>query len=244
MKGLIYKEFLLGKKNYLGFLAFGIGVAILGVLVGLGTRFGNLQDYTMEDKNYFYNMFAYFTYVLLLLVSAESCTSIARDKTSGWKKIEYTMPVSAVKRGGAWYLVGGMVLAGCFLAGLMNTGLMALMFGQAVTETIIKNMALILLGFVMVFCIILPLYQRFDGKSLERTWCTMVVVCAIVVLIVALVIGLKYDDPEQLRAFFKSIVEKAKEFIDGFFFLSPITMPLLLIGSFALSVRWYQRRGK
>lgn len=244
MKGLIYKEFLLGKKNYLGFLAFGIGVACLGILVGLGTRFGNLQDYTMEDKAYFYNMFAYFTYVLLLLVSAESCTSIARDKTSGWKKIEYTMPVSAVKRVGAWYLVGGMVLAGCFLVGLMNTGLMALMFGQAVTGTIIKNMALILLGFVTVFCLILPLYQRFDGKALEWTWCTMVIVCAIVVLIVVLVIGLKYDDPEQLRAFFKSIVEKAKEFIDGFFFLSPITMPLLLIGSFALSVRWYQRRGK
>ena len=28
-------------------------------------------------------------------------------------------------------------------------------------------MALILLGFVAVFCLILPLYQRFDGKALE-----------------------------------------------------------------------------
>ena len=121
---------------------------------------------------------------------------------------------------------------------------MALMFGQTITAAMLKNMVLILLGFMAMLLLVLPLYQRFDGKSLERTWNTMVVVCAIVVLIVALVIGLEYDDPEQLRAFFKSIVEKAKEFIDGFFFLSPIIMPLLLIGSFALSVRWYQRRGK
>ncbi len=170
MKGLIYKEFLLGKKNYLGFLAFAIGLACLGILVGLGTRFGNIQDYTVEEKSSFYNTFVYFTYVLLLLVSTEICTSIARDKTSGWKKIEFTMPVSPIKRVGAWYLTGGMVLAGCFLVGLMNTGLMALMFGQAVTGTIIKNMALILLGFVTVFLLILPWYQRFDGKTLERTW--------------------------------------------------------------------------
>ncbi len=244
MKGLIYKEFLLGKKNYLGFLAFGIGVASLGVLVGLGTRFGNIQDYTVEDKAYFYNIFVYFTYVVLLLVASEICISIDRDKRNGWKKIEFTMPVSPIKRVGAWYLTGGMVLVGCFLVGLMNTGLMTLMFGKFMTGDILKNMVLILLGFMAVLLLVLPLYQRFSGNALERTWSTMVVVCAIVVLIVVLVIGLKYDDPEQLRAFFKSIVEKAKEFIDGFFFLSPIIMPLLLIGSFALSVRWYQRREK
>lgn len=244
MKGLIYKEFLLGKKNYLGFLAFGIGVAILGVLVGLGTRFGNLQDYTVEDKAYFYNVFVYFTYVVLLLVAFEICISVDRDKRSGWKKIEFIMPVSAVKRVGAWYLTGGMLLAGCFLVGLMNTGLMTLMFGHFMTGNMLMNMVLILLGFMAVFLLVLPLYQRFDGKSLERTWSTMVVVCAIAVLIVTLVIELKYDDPEQLRAFFKSILGKAKEFIDGFFFLSPIIMPLLLMGSFALSVRWYQRRDK
>ena len=244
MKGLIYKEFLLGKKNYLGFLAFAIGMACLGILVGLGTRFGNIQDYAVEDKARFYNIFVYFTYILLLFATAELCISIARDKTSGWKKIEYTMPVSPIKRVGAWYLTGGMVMAGYVLIALMHTGLMALMFGQTITAAMLKNMVLILLGFMAMLLLVLPLYQRFDGKSLERTWNTMVVVCAIVVLIVALVIGLEYDDPEQLRAFFKSIVEKAKEFIDGFFFLSPIIMPLLLIGSFALSVRWYQRRGK
>ena len=244
MKGLIYKEFLLGKKNYLGFLAFAIGMACLGILVGLGTRFGNIQDYTVEDKARFYNIFVYFTYIVLLLATAELCISIARDKTSGWKKIEYTMPVSPIKRVGAWYLTGGMVLAGYFLIGLMNTGLMATMFGQEVTGTVLKNMALILLGFVTVFLLILPWYQLFDGKTLERTWSTMVIVCCLSVLIVALVIALKYDDPEQLRAFFKNILRKAQEFIDGFFYLSPIIMPLLLIGSFALSVRWYQRREK
>lgn len=244
MKALIYKEFLLGKKNYLGFLAFAIGMACLGILVGLGTRFGNIQDYAVEDKARFYNIFVYFTYVVLLLMAAEICISIDRDKISGWKKIEFTMPVSPIKRVGAWYLTGGMVLAGCFLVGLMNTGLMALMFGQAVTGTVLKNMALILLGFLTVILLILPLYQRFSGKMLERTWSIMVIVGGIVVLIVVLVIGLKCDDPELFRAFLKNTLRKAKELIDILFSLLPIIIPLLLIGSFTLSVRWYQRREK
>ena len=244
MKGLIYKEFLLGKKNYLGFLAFAIGMACLGILVGLGTRFGNIQDYAVEDKARFYNIFVYFTYILLLFATAELCISIARDKTSGWKKIEFTMPVSPIKRVGAWYLTGGMVMAGYFLIGLMNTGLMALMFGQTITAAMLKNMVLILLGFMAVLLLVLPLYQRFDGKTLERTWSTMVIVGGIVVLIVTLVIYFKYDDNEQLGAFFKSIVEKVGEFADVFFFFSPIIMPLLLMGSFVLSRRWYQRREK
>lgn len=244
MKGLIYKEFLLGKKNYLGFLAFAIGMACLGILVGLGTRFGNIQDYAVEDKARFYNIFVYFTYVVLLLMAAEICISIDRDKISGWKKIEFTMPVSPIKRVGAWYLTGGMILAGCFLVGLMNTGLMALMFGQTITAAMLKNMVLILLGFMTVLLLILPLYQRFSGKMLERTWSIMVIVGGIVVLIVTLVIYFKYDDNEQLGAFFKSIVEKVGEFADGFFFFSPIIMPLLLMGSFVLSRRWYQRREK
>lgn len=244
MKGLIYKEFLLGKKNYLGFLAFAIGLACLGILVGLGTRFGNIQDYTVEDKAGFYNIFVYFTYVVLLLMAAEICISIDRDKISGWKKIEFTMPVSPIKRVGAWYLTGGMVLAGCFLVGLMNTGLMALMFGQTITAAMLKNMVLILLGFMTVLLLILPLYQRFSGKTLERTWSIMVIVGGIVVLIATLVIYFKYDDNEQLGAFFKSIVEKVGEFADVFFFFSPIIMPLLLMGSFVLSRRWYQRREK
>lgn len=244
MKGLIYKEFLLGKKNYIGFVVFAIGIACLGILVGLGTRFGNLQDYTVEDITLYYNMFVYFTYIVLLLASAELCISIDRDKTRGWKKIEFTMPISAKKRVGAWYLTGGMVLAGCFLVGLMNAGLMTLMFGKFMTGDILKNMVLILLGFTAVLLLILPLYQRFPGKTLERTWSTMVIVCTIVGLIISFVILYKYDEPEQLRAFFKNIIRKVGEFIDGFFFLSPIIMPLLLIGSFALSVHWYQRRGK
>lgn len=245
MKGLIYKEFLLGKKSYLGFLALVVGVGILGILVGLGTRFGNIQDYTVQEKSVFFNIFVYFTYVVLLLASAEICRSIDRDKTSGWKKIEVTMPVSAKKRIGALYLTGGMVLGGCFLIGLMNAGLMTLMFGQSMTCTTFKNMVLILLGFVVGLLVIIPLYQRFPSKSIERTWNIVIIVLSVVVLIVTLVIVFKFQDsPEQFEAFANNLLMKAKEFADGFLCLSLIIIPLLIVGSFALSVRWYQRRDK
>ena len=49
MKGLLYKEFILGRKNYLAFLALAFVCALLGVLVCLSMICGNLQSVPTED---------------------------------------------------------------------------------------------------------------------------------------------------------------------------------------------------
>lgn len=242
MKGLIYKELILGKKNFIALLAVAIGVVSLGILVGLGTRFGNLKDFAVEEKARFFYIFVYATYSLVLAFIMEIFACIERDKASGWRKMEYTMPVSAKERVGSWYLICAIMLAGCFLLGVTNVAVMALVFGQAITGSILKNMVTILLGVMLVPLAGIPIYQRFTAKSVERFWNVLATVGLLALLVGMMVILIKTKDEELIDAVFDNIVEKVGDFFSGFCYLSPVIMPLLMVGSFTLSVQWYQRR--
>ncbi|MBR4085954.1 MAG: ABC-2 transporter permease [Lachnospiraceae bacterium] len=244
MKGLIYKDLFLGKKNYIVLLGLTLGVVFLGILVGLGTRFGNLKDYSVEEKAYFFYMFVYATYAMVLLFTTEIFTSIEKDKKSGWKKIEYTMPITAKKRVGAWYLTCGMILGCCVLIGLLNAGLMAFMFGQTITVAIFKNMAIILVSVMVIPLVGIPLFQRFSAKTLEIALSVLLIIVAIALIVFLIVIEMTCENEELFRAAINNLLNRAGVLFEWFLYLSPIIIPLLIVSSFALSVRWYQRRGK
>ena len=244
MKGLIYKELYLSKKNYIALLAVILGVVLLGILVGLGTRVGNLKNYAEEEKAGFFYMFVYATYAVVLAFVMEIFWSIENDRKSGWRKIEYTMPITAKKRVGAWYLTCAMVLGCCLLIGLMNAGLMAFMFRQAITADIFKNMVIILLVVIVIPLVAMPLYQRFSANTMETAITVLIILVTIAFSIFYAVVSNIYKTQEQSDAFFNNLGNKIGIFFDWFLYLSPIIIPLLIVGSFALSVRWYQRRGK
>lgn len=244
MKGLIYKELYLSKKNYIALLAVILGVVFLGILVGLGTRVGNLKNYAEEDKAHFFYMFVYATYAAVLVFVLEIFVSIERDKKSGWRKIELTMPITAKKRVGAWYLTSAIVLGCCLLIGLMNAELMAFMFKQTITADMLKNMVIILLVVIVIPLVAMPLYQRFSAKTMETAITVLLIIFMIAYLIFMAVVSNIYETKEQSDAFFNNLGNKIGIFFDWFLYLSPIIIPLLIVGSFALSVRWYQRRGK
>ena len=244
MKGLIYKELYLSKKNYIALLAVILGVVLLGILVGLGTRVGNLKNYAEEDKAYFFYMFVYATYAAVLAFVLEIFWSIENDRKSGWRKIELTMPITAKKRVGAWYLTCAIVLGCSLIVGLLNAGLMAVMFKQSITADIIKNMAIILLVVIVIPLVAMPLYQRFSAKTMEVVLTVLLIIFMIAFLVFTTVVENMYETKEQSDAFFNNLGNKIGIFFDWFLYLSPIIIPLLIVGSFSLSVRWYQRRGK
>lgn len=244
MKGLIYKELYLSKKNYIALLAVILGVVFLGILVGLGTRVGNLKNYAEEDKAYFFYMFVYATYAAVLAFVLEIFWSIENDRKSGWRKIEYTMPITAKKRVGAWYLICAIVLGCSLIVGLLNAGLMALMFGQTITASILKNMVIILLVVIVIPLVAMPLYQRFSAKTMEVVLTVLLIIFMIAFMVFTTVVENMYETKEQSDAFFNNLGNKIGIFFDWFLYLSPIIIPLLIVGSFSLSVRWYQRRGK
>ncbi|MBR3825458.1 MAG: ABC-2 transporter permease [Lachnospiraceae bacterium] len=238
MKGLIYKELFLGKKTYLGLLAVALGLALLGILVGLGIRYGNIQDMAADEVTSMFQMFVYFTYGILLFTIGEDFFAIERDKVKGWRKLEYTMPVTAKKQMAARYLTAGIVLIGCFVLGLVNAGAMALMFRRTFTATMFKNMVIILLLVMVLFLAGMPQYQRFSSRTVTFIYSVILSV----LVIGSTVISIK--EPEILEVLINSMVKNVGRFVDGFLYLSPIIMPVLFAVSFFLSVKAYQRREK
>lgn len=238
MRGLIYKELFLGKKNYIGFLAVALGLALLGVLVGLGIRYGNIQDLEAEEVTRFFQMFVYFTYVILLFSIAENCSAIERDRVKGWRRLEYTMPVTAKKQMAVRYLTAGIVLITGFVLGLINGGVMALVFRRTLTTTIFKNMVIILLLAMVSFLVEMPQYQGFSFRAVTFIY-------SAIMMVVCMLFGISlYMEEGILVEIFNYVWKNAGRFLDGFLCLSPLIMPVLLAVSFFLSVKAYQRREK
>jgi len=238
MKGLIYKELFLGKKTYLGLLAVALGLALLGILVGLGIRYGNIQDLEAEEVTRFFQMFVYFTYGILLFTIGEDFFSIERDKVKGWRKLEYTMPISAKTQMAARYLTAGIVLIVCFVLGLINGGVMALLFRRTFTGTMLKNMVIILLITMVLFLVGMPQYQGFSFNAVTFIYTA-------IMLVVGMLFTIGFCMEEGiLWEIYNYVWKNAGRFFDGFLYLSPLIMPVLFAVSFFLSVKAYQRREK
>lgn len=238
MKGLIYKELFLGKKTYIGFLAVALGLAILGILVSLGIRYGNIQDMAAEEVTRFFQMFVYFTYGILLFTIGEGFFSIERDKVAGWRKLEYTMPIPAKTQMTVRYLTAGIVLIACFVLGLINGGVMALLFRRTFTGTMLKNMVIILLLAMVLFLVGMPQYQGFSFRAVTFTYTAiMVAVCMPFTISLYMEEGILWEISNY-------VWKNAGRFLSGFLYLSPLIMPVLFAVSFFLSVKAYQRREK
>ena len=142
-------------------------------------------------------------------------------------------------------MLGGMIMGIGFCAGLLNSVVMALAFGQSITGTMFKDMLLILLGGVLILLIGIPIYQRFSAKSIERFWNVLFVVGVLAFFLGFVIMLLIVKDLEQMRVLFNNfsrvICSFLKQILDFAPFMLPL-LPLLMVGSFTLSVRWYQRR--
>ncbi|MBR6665428.1 MAG: ABC-2 transporter permease [Lachnospiraceae bacterium] len=238
MKGLIYKELFLGKKTYLGLLAVALGLAILGILVSLGIRYGNIQDMAADEVTRMFYIFVYATYGIILFTVVEGFFAIERDKVAGWRRLEYTMPITAKKQIGAWYLTSGILLVVSFLLGLINGGVMALMFRRTLTATMFKNMVIILLLAMVLFLVGMPQYQGFSFRAVTYIYTA-------IMMVVGMIFSISLNMEEGiLWEIYNYVWKNAGRFFDGFLYLSPLIMPALFAVSFFLSVKAYQRREK
>ena len=75
MKGLIYKEWCLGKKTFTLFLILSMVFTVLGILVFLSTMFGNLKTWPETEPGsikVFATIFSYIPYILMLFTATQS----------------------------------------------------------------------------------------------------------------------------------------------------------------------------
>jgi hypothetical protein len=164
VKGLLYKEWCLGKRRFFGFLLLAVLFSVLGILVSLSLQFGNLKG---EDDTVV-RVFFYVPYLILLFSADLSLQSVYRDYASGWMKYSYTMPTSCGKAVGARYLTGAFLFGFSFVYNLVYSVILGAVSTVSYRLGDLKNQLLLLAAACLVFGFFLPLAFHFrTGRSVS-----------------------------------------------------------------------------
>ena len=167
MKGLLYKDFLLVRKNIiLGFLTIASG-ALFAIIFILGMNIGNLQE--LKELDEIYNLFFKGTIYTLCLAGAtvalSSSSSIEQDDKAEWYKVLYSSPITIWQEIFSRYIVAFLVntimcvWSGCLLPMVYMAGKER--FGFAECKIILYCW---LIGMILIL-IRLPLDIVFSAKN-------------------------------------------------------------------------------
>ncbi len=247
MKGLLFKEFYLTRKTYLGFLGVFLGMASLCILAALSMICGNLQDImteATEEVNGYFQMFVYAPFAVSVFSVAVGEDSVFKDYASGWMQYSYASPVPAAKMVGVRYLAVVIIAIASLVLGLGSAGIVSLILDEPITAGILKNMLVILMVAIGYSFFGIPLSLRF--KTAQATQ-SKVGVAFIILYIVAF--GWFFKKSEQLKGeafdqYMADMMEKAVNVRDMLIPFAPIIMLVLFAVSFTISIKLYQRREK
>ena len=247
MKGLLFKEFYLTRKTYLGFLGVFIGMSSLCILAALSMICGNLQGIMTESPevvNEYFQMFVYAPFAISVFSVAVGEDSVFKDYASGWMQYCYTSPVPAVKIVGVRYVTVVIIAVVSLVLGLGSAGIVSLILDEPITAGILKNMLVILMVAIGYSFLDIPLALRFKTAQAVQS---KVGIAFIIVYIVAF--GWFFKKTEQLKGeaydqYMADMMEKTANIRDMLIPFAPIVMLLLFAVSFTISIKLYQRREK
>jgi hypothetical protein len=234
VKGLLYKEWCLGKRLFVGFLLLAVLFSVLGILVSLSLQFGNLKG----GDDTFVRIFFYVPY-LILLFSADICLqSVYRDYASGWMNYSYTMPMPCAKAVGARYLTGALLFVFSFVYNLLYSAILGSVSTISYQAEDMKNQVILLAVACLVLGVFLPLAFHFQtGRS----------VTAIAVGILAVTYtgsGAVMMILVENGANFSEILQKAESLQNKGMIVCLLFMAVEITFSFRCSCRIYERREK
>lgn len=243
MKGLLYKEWLLGKKTFTLFLTLSMVFTVLGILVFLSTICGNLKTWPETEPGsikVFATVFSYVPYVLMLFGITAVNQGIFMDCNSGWMKYSYTMPQKSNVIIGAKYIYALIIIVFSFVFGLINAGIISLMSGEQLTRELFRNFIVILVGAICVLATTIPL-AIWVKNSTKLSTIGAIFVMGMYLAFGAVMVELdeRYDDmaTKMLEKFF----DRAMTMVSIW---SVVIIIIILAISIFTSCKLYQRREK
>ena len=157
MKGLIFKELYLGRKNYLLMTAIWFMLSVLGILIRLSMLYGNLANIPTitsdgTDLIIFYTFMYAPAFVLFLSINF-NIDIIASDFASKWSDFSYTTPISEYGYAGIRYMLKAALCVITFALSLANAGIMSGLYGKEL-NIVTVNVLLVTLLFVIIISVI------------------------------------------------------------------------------------------
>lgn len=255
MKGLLYREWILMRRQFLLTLG-GLGIlALLMFLTLLSQNIGNLSR--LEDldalKTTTYILFSVFLPLFLFLFMAENPVH-SSDIESGFQQLRYTLPVTALQFVGAKYLIRTAVFAGAWI--------LSLLWGQVITQLdgAPEDAKVTTLGCICIaaFAGTLTMALKDPVLLLTRTRRQMMLANSLLaVLPMTLLYGgaggvMLYETKQwtqlhgadNMDGFLDALAGKYAPFLDHFTVIALVGSVLLLILSFGLSYLAVKRRDR
>lgn len=253
IKGLIFRELYLERKNYLLSGILVIVILTMGILMRLSMLYGNLASQPKEDlETLGLEIFYIFTYVPIFIMISQTIVNnnvFFLDCSSGWMKLSYTTPVSAKKYVGVTYLIKIGIVTFSIILNTVYSAILCKLFDRRLDGKLMTGV------FSMVLIIILvgEIFNQFayKYKDIKKTQNTvLVIVMAFLVVLVFLFYmwrnAVSKADPsvsdEQFLGMVKDKMLLVFDSISQYVFVIPVAIIAIMGIGYFLSVRAMNRR--
>ena len=252
MRGLIYKEFILSRKNWFIWLGIAAGFIAIETMLMLSTYYGNLakMNDVEEQRTVFFSLFLIIVSVIFVGAFGDNGV-IESDYKTKWYMFGYTLPVSeyrqaAVKIGKiAFGTVAGTIFS------LLNLALLYALTDIKHEKLYVYYIAAVALGFLLVNCISVPLSIRFRKEKIA-----FMILSVIYAVLMFAAYGLIDHYTESLKEKYSGLSEEqfddavtsqmladAKKLLLTFGWTMPLIIIAALTVSYFCTVRAMKRRG-
>lgn len=248
MKGLLYKEFYLGRKTYILFFVLAFVFSLLGFFVFLSMICGNLRWMPEEDPvsvDIFVMTFLYVPFLMSLFAVNGSNQSVYSDYASNWMTYSYTLPTSAIKAVGVRYLSGILIFPLCIFYGILNALVISGISKYSLDAEIFKNMVVCLVFAVLIFALNVPMALKCKTQQAVSTrWGILFIAFYVLIGIIGVNTGMMDQEVDGNR-YILEMFHKYEIIRDMLLPFVPLLILMVLGISFWCSVKIYQgREGK
>lgn len=178
MKGLIFKEFYLGRKRFLTALMYLIIISVFSALTFISLDCGNLADFQAasiaergvpfieeEQLKVTYTILVHMNFIIILFSGFLIFDSFEADHKVKWDLYQYASPMSEWKIAGANFLSVIISAAVSVVLGLLDAVILSAVSGFALGTDIIKNFAAILIVVSLFATVEAPLMYRYKSMN-------------------------------------------------------------------------------
>lgn len=251
MKGLIFKELYISRKDKIMGILVWLEFLFVSCILLTSARFGNLQKLSPDNAEVIQSKAPILIYALgaVLMISLSTLgKTIASDYNCRFGNYIHSLPVSAEKITASRFIVIFFAVAAGFLLSLLSGAIVCAAADMGFKLRFIKYLA-VCAGIVFVIsCAFVPMYEKYKTTNavtarITAFLCVIYVVFAAVIFNEAFDYSAAHPDAEDsLSPILSEFGSSIKRYIDRFDFLLPIIMILLLGLSYFISVRILKRR--
>lgn len=256
MRGLIYRELYLARKNYIFGMVSYLMFLLFGVLVRISMLHGNLaklseDTYNSVDKSTYY-IFTFLPALLLFFALMGEGGVIVSDYKSKWNLYSYTLPVSEKKQAAVKYCIKAAAMFISLLLSIINAAVIGALCGKGLDIRMIKYILVIMFVVTVISCAATPMYVKYRSSNAVTLRIIGVCIALYAIVIVSII---KYmqsfmnnhsdmDPDAVMELFVHDFFESACKFKDMFVAVIPVIIVAAFALGFYFTVRLLKRREK